>query len=222
MLALVIIGLIVLLVVLLCLTTLRIFLTYGRVGENDHLVMEVTAWRKLFHYKYEIPLLKMAAGDEGVELSAHVEKTGQASFDEEKKKLTTPKVKRWYDNYQMLLDDIRDFHPIFRHMLKQVRCDKFEWHTRIGLGDAGATGALTGLAWGVKSGIVSAFSHYVLLRSIPKLSVQPVWNDQLVQTQFRCILHFRLYHAFAAGVKLLFKIRKKRAWKLLLPIPFRT
>ncbi|RNB87830.1 DUF2953 domain-containing protein [Brevibacillus fluminis] len=222
MLALVIIGVIVLIVVLLCLTTLRIFLTYGRVGENDHLVMEITAWRKLFYYKYEIPLLKMVNGDDGVELSAHVEKAGEQSFNEDKKKLTPPKVKRWYENYQVLLHDIRDFQPLFKQFLKQIRCDKFEWHTRLGLGDAGATGSLTGLAWGIKSSIITVISQYVLLRSIPKLSVQPVWNDQVVQTQFRCILHFRLYHVFVAGFKLLVKLRKKRDWKILFLTPFRS
>lgn len=222
MLALVIIGVFLLILLLVCLTTLRIFITYGRVSENDHLVIEVTAWRNLFYYKYELPILKLISGDEGVELSAKVEKAGQKSSDEDKKHLTMPKAKRWYENYLKLLHDIHDFKPIFKQMLKQVRCDKLEWHTRIGLGDAGATGAITGLVWGIKSGIITTISHSVMLRSIPQMSVQPIWNDQLIRMQFRCILHFRLFHVFAAGLRIMQTMLKKRIWKFPLPVPFRT
>lgn len=208
MLALVIIGVTLVVLILLCLTTLRIYITYGRVGKNDQMVLEVTAWRKLFYYKYEVPLLALATGEAGLELSAKVEKAGKKHFNTDKKNLNAAKVKRWYENIQDLMSKIHDLNPILKHMLKQMRCDKLEWHTWIGLGDAGETGALTGLAWGIKSVIISAFSHYLLLRSIPKLSVQPVWNDQIVRTQFRCTLHFRLVHAFVAGTRILIKMRK--------------
>lgn len=221
MLGLVIIGVILLLLLIICLTNLRIFVTYGRIGENDQLVIEVTAWRKLIYYKYEVPLFKLIGGRDGPTVSLKVEKGLEEPLQEKKHSIDAPQVKRWYHNYMDILKRIHDLKPIVRHMLRKVRCDKLEWHTQLGSGDAAETGALTGLIWGIKSGIVAAVSHYILLRSIPKLSVQPIWNQQAVHSQFRCILHFRLGHAMVAGFRIMFTLWKgrERKWQT---TPFRV
>ena len=71
---------------------------------------------------------------------------------------------------------------------------RLEWHTLMGTGQAGETGALTGIIWGVKSMIIGIMSHTFTLHAMPKMSVQPVWNQAIIQTRFQCVLHFYLGH----------------------------
>ncbi|TGU50333.1 DUF2953 domain-containing protein, partial [Mesorhizobium sp. M00.F.Ca.ET.186.01.1.1] len=94
-------------------------------------------------------------------------------------------VKRWFHNYRELVDRVRDLLPLIRDLCKQIHCTKLEWHTLLGTGQAAETGAITGVIWGVKSLIVGVLSHSISLRTMPALSVQPVWNDAVIQTTFR-------------------------------------
>jgi hypothetical protein len=94
-----------------------------------------------------------------------------------------------------------------------VYCRQIEWNTVLGAGDAAATGVLTGLVYGVKSVIISVFSHYLTMYTVPRISVQPLWDTKAVRTRFSCRLQFRVVFAAAAGVRILLKIRKGRQRK---------
>ena len=43
-----------------------------------------------------------------------------------------------------MLEHVVGFHRIIRHFLKKVQVKQFEWHSRIGVGDAAHTGTLVG------------------------------------------------------------------------------
>jgi hypothetical protein len=208
-----IIGIIALIFLLLYLTPVRIAIYYGRVSENDHLVVEVTAWR-ILRWKYELPVIRLGLSRVGPEVEAKVEQKQKSSTKKETiHDVTGRQVKKLMRNYQNLLERVTDLEPIIRWLMKQIRCTRIEWHTTVGLGEAAATGTLTGLVYGIKSVLVSVMSHYISLRAIPRFSVQPDWNGTLVRTQLRCILHFRLGHAMVAGVRILFRMRKGREQK---------
>lgn len=198
-----------LLLLIIAITPLRIVISYGRVGGNDRLTLEVSAWFRLIRIAYELPVVQLAAGQKGPELVAKVEKKESAS----RKGINLEKLNKWRRNYRQLLERVHDLLPIVKRMMRRVQCPEIEWHTTLGLGEAAGTGALTGLVWGVKSMVIAFFSHQISLRTIPRISVQPVWNNQIIRTQFRCILTFRLGHAMVAGVRILLKLRKGRAQK---------
>ncbi len=207
-------GVIVLIVLILYMTPVRISVFYGRIGENDHLIIEVSAWFRLIRWKYELPVMKLGTSRIGPEVEAKVEKqTKPTKVDERIHDITGKQVKKWKNNYEELLERVTDLEPILRHLMKQIRCTRVEWHTSLGLGEAAATGTLTGIVYGVKSVIIGMFSHFLSLRSMPRISVQPVWNGEQLRTQLRCILHFRLGHAMVAGVRILFRLRKGRDQK---------
>jgi cell division protein FtsB len=197
-------------------TPVRIAVYYSRVGENDHLVVEVSAWFRLIRRKFELPVLLLKPTRQGPELKAKVEKVQQQSgMDESIQDINFKQVKQWRKKYQDLLKRVHDLQPVARAFFRKIRCSRLEWHTVLGTGGAAETGTLLGLVWGVKSMLVSVFSGAVSLRSMPRLSVQPVWNQPVIRTQFRCILHFWLGHAMLAGVRLLLRWRKgrQREWQ---------
>lgn len=209
----ILLGIVILLFFILFVTPLRIHVAYERAGENDQINLEVTAWFRLIRIRYELPMMKLKADEKGPKVEAKVEKTNQVEDNVDKKQVNTPEVKKWYRRVQELLEKVQDMQPIIKRMLKQVRCDKLEWQTTLGLGEAAETGALTGIAWGLKNMIVSVLAHYITMRTIPRVSIQPEWNKQLLHTEFRCILRFMVGHAMIAGIRILLKYRKGRAQK---------
>ncbi len=203
-------GALVLLVFILFITPLRVHIAYERLGENDQINVEVTAWFRLIRIRYELPVMKMKMDADGPNVEAKVEKTNPIGADVKKQNVNGAKVNKLRKRVQKLLEHVHDMQLILKRMLKHVRCDKLEWQTTLGLGEAADTGALTGIAWGLKNMIVSVLAHYITMRTIPRVSIQPEWNNQLLHTQFRCILRFMVGHALIAGVRMLLKYRKDR------------
>ena len=193
---------ILLLLGVLAVTPVRIFVHYGRGGENDSVVVELSAWFRLFRRKFEIPFLSLEASVEGPKVVARTETVKQGNLaKEEIQDVTRRKVKKWYDKFHELLLQVHNLRSLVRHFCKKVRCTRLEWHTVMGTGHADETGALSGIVWGIKSMIIGVLSHSVSLRTMPRLSVQPVWNETILRTQLEIQFRFYLGHAIAAGLK---------------------
>ncbi|WP_134686408.1 DUF2953 domain-containing protein [Brevibacillus migulae] len=198
---------------LLFITPLRIHILYERKKENDQANIEVTCWFRLIRLRYELPMVKLKAENGSPEVEAKLEQSNPVASDQKKHSVDAPQAKRWHRRYQELLANVHDFQDILKRMLKHVRCEKLEWETRLGLGEAMGTGAITGIAWGLKNLIVAMIAHYVTMRTTPRVSIQPEWNNQLLHTHFRCILRFMVGHAMIAAVRIFVKYLKGREQK---------
>lgn len=202
---------VIVMVILVFITPVQIMLFYGRVGENDHVIVELSAWFRLIRRKYEIPMVFLKQSEAGPELVAKVETVQQKNRTKEKiKDLTRKQMNKWYHNYRDLLEKIHDLQPMFSQLFKRIRCTKLDWHTVMGTGQASETGALTGIIWGVKSMLIGVISHSISLRVIPRMSVQPTWNQAMIRTQFHCVLHLTLGHIIVVSAKMYFQLRKGR------------
>ncbi|MED4755607.1 DUF2953 domain-containing protein [Brevibacillus choshinensis] len=205
------IVIVIVMVILVFITPVQIMLFYGRVGENDHVIVELSAWFRLIRRKYEIPMVFLKQSEAGPELVAKVETVQQKNRTKEKiKDLTRKQMNKWYHNYRDLLEKIHDLQPMFSQLFKRIRCTKLDWHTVMGTGQASETGALTGIIWGVKSMLIGVISHSISLRVIPRMSVQPTWNQAMIRTQFHCVLHLTLGHIIVVSAKMYFQLRKGR------------
>lgn len=208
------IGIVLFLFLMLLITPVQIHLYYGRVGENDHIVVELSAWYRLIRRKYEIPMVFMKATEEGPEVVAKVETVQQKTKTKDKvQDLTRKQVNKWYHNYREVLEKVHDMQPLFKKFFRRIHCTRLEWHTVMGAGQASETGALTGIIWAVKSMIVGAISNAISLRVLPSLSVQPVWNQAFIRTQFHCELHVILGHILLVVFRLFIQLRKGRTRK---------
>lgn len=200
-----------LLVLIIVFTPLRLSLDYRRDGmkNQDYLRIEISAWFRLVRFQYEIPVVKLLTDKKEPALLLEVEgqeKAKQMNF-------SMSDMKQRLQTFKQLREHVHDLQGILRTMMRKMRCEEFVWHTRLGFGEAASTGALSGLVWGIKSAIVTCFSHYISLRAVPRLSVQPVWNDEVIESQFRCILRFQLIHVLVAAARILFQLWSRRKGK---------
>lgn len=203
----------ILFLILLFFTNVRISIEYKRAKENDHIHIESKVWFGLITLKFDIPMLQIQSLFQGVKVKHHATVTPESPPVPKKKKsffLTPHLIRRYAHRFHLLKLRVHDFNQILKSLLKHIRCEQFEWYTRVGVGDAAATGVITGLIWGVKTTFIGVFAHYVKLRTIPRLNVVPSFQDSSIDTQFLCIVRFRIGHAIIAGTRILLKLRKGR------------
>lgn len=193
-------------------TTVRIHIEYKRARENDHIHIKAGIWFGLISLKFNIPLLQLQSLIKGVKGEEEVTpaNTKTAGIQKSKFRLTPREVYRYFHRFYLLRDQVHNLNLIFKQVLKKIRCEQFEWYTRVGVGDAASTGVLTGVIWGIKTTIVGLFSHYVTLRTTPRMNVVPAFQGQNLDTRFSCILRFRIGNAIIAGIRILFKFKKGR------------
>lgn len=202
------------LILIVIVTPVQITLFYGRIGDNDHLVLEISAWFRWIRRKYEIPVLAFTQTEKGPELVYKMETVQQEKLTNEKvDDVTHKQVETWYKRYKKWLRRVLDFQPIFKRFLKTVRCTRLEWHTAMGTGQADETGALSGMIWGVKSMIVGVATHTLSFRTIPRMSVQPVWNQPVLRTQLDGVFRLYLGHVLIVGIKVLLRLRREKGRK---------
>lgn len=193
-------------------TTVKIQIEYKRAKENDHVHIQAGIWFGLIRLKFNIPLLQLQSLIKGVRVEENVTSSTPKDPEIQKRKFRfTPKeFYRYLKRFYQLRDQVLDLNRIVKQTLKKIRCEQFEWYTRVGVGDAASTGILTGVIWGIKTTFIGIFSQYVTLRTTPRMNVIPAFQGQHLDTQFFCIVRFRIGNAIIAGIRILFKFKKGR------------
>lgn len=192
-------------------TMIRLEIEYFRKQGNDQLLVEFSAWWRLIRYKINVPLLDLEP--QGIEYTTKSKgelgdhggiknKKGKRLFSPQDAYNMKFKVDLW-------LKKVHDFKKIMQKTLKKVRCDQLEWNTKIGLGDAAATGTFTGLVWGIKGCIIAMIAHYISLRSTPRIQVAPQFQNLWLETKFKISLRFRLGMVLITGLKVYFNVVRK-------------
>ncbi|WP_210364916.1 DUF2953 domain-containing protein [Bacillus sp. REN3] len=197
------IMLIALFVLTLLITKLKVYVDYYHAKDNDHLKILMKAWGGILRYKVEIPVIKI--DDDSPTLIA--EEKVEAGPKGSKKKQKTDQLDKTdllnsIKDFKTLLAHVVGFHKIVRNFLKKVSLSQLEWHTVIGVGDAAATGTVTGAFWAVKGGIVGILSRYMKMKDMPVMTVTPNFQQAISQTRFKCMIQVRVGHAILAGIKM--------------------
>lgn len=192
-----------LLVIIILITKVKIFLDYFHGNDNDHLKVTFKAWGGLLKFKVEIPVIKV--DDNSPTLIA--EQKVQSGPDENKSGENTSQVDKndflnSLEDFKQLLAHIAGFHKIVRDFLAKITIRNIEWHTMVGVGDAAATGVITGAFWAVKGGIIGVISHYMKLKEMPVMSITPSFQYAVSITSFKCMFQVRVGHAILAGIKM--------------------
>jgi hypothetical protein len=190
---------------------------FSRAQNNDQLVVEAKALFGLIRFRFEVPIIKFKNFAEGILIKAEaVNKTNSALVGKEKQHITKDQIIDFYHKGKLLLQNTLNMYGWMKETLCRVQCTKFIWTTRVGIGDAPETAITAGIVWGIKSSLAGFILQYFSLRTKPRLSVIPQYN----QPQFIMELSFagkiRVYHAIWAAFRLFSKIIKVkggvRAW----------
>ncbi|MGO4888721.1 DUF2953 domain-containing protein [Anaerobacillus sp. MEB173] len=207
---------IIFIVILIMITKVNIELFYAHDQDNDELTIKFNAWFGLLSYTMSVPLIKVDKDSASIIIEEE-QKVGQNDLEDKKRKITPNLIINKMKEMQDFLRHVKGLHKIMRHFLKNISVTKFEWQTQLGIGDAAHTGVLAGIAWGIKGTAIGIVSHLMLLKTKPKIAVQPAYQSKQSFTRLRCMFSFRIGHAIGAGIKIArhWKRRKKK-WQTIL------
>lgn len=199
-------ALILLILFLLIITKLTVTLSLYHGNDNDHFKVKLRAWFGLLKYTIDIPLVKLDDDGPNVVFEEEKKKGNESNPSNKKvsKKKITPNdfIDSLNDTKEIIIH-VQSLHRIIRSFLKKVKLDHVQWKTLFGTGDAASTGTLTGTIWGMKGSIIGILSGYMRLQSIPVIEVTPTFQHAVIQTQFSCIIQFRIGNAILVGFKIL-------------------
>jgi hypothetical protein len=191
----------ILLILLLIISKLTIIVNYHHFKNDDNLTVQFKIWFGIIRYKISIPVIKIADDSPSI---IYKEKTNDKENEkkQETKDFSADDFLSSMHDMKQLLTHVISLHTIVRRFLRKVMIKKIEWHSLVGAGDAALTGTLMGALWSVKGGLIGLLSHYMKLREMPKVAITPDFQKAASQTQFRCMLQFRIGYAMLAGIKL--------------------
>jgi hypothetical protein len=204
--------------------SVRIEIIFKREKENDRGEIKVYALGGIIRFRMKLPKMKWAGLDEGIRMESELESDLVAAPDVNKQnrfRITQRTIRKGMARYRELVRNIDHFHRTICWFLSKVTCEKLEWRTTIGTGDAAEAGVLTGIAWGIKTTLVGVLGSYTRWDEPPCLSVDPDFNHVVLNTHFHSIIRFRLGHAILGVKRLLLHKRKgrERKWQ---STPFRA
>jgi hypothetical protein len=184
---------------------IHIQIYYKRAAKRDEAAFKVSALGGLLHYKINIPTLDFKDFDKGVKVESNYQTSTKKKKDVF---INKENLEFWYEHFELLLHRIKNFHKSLRWFLSQVSCEKWNWKTNVGTGDAAEAGVLTGVIWGVKTTILGFISHSIQWKKSPELEVTPSFQSAVLETTFEAEFSFHLGSAVRFLLLLWFRFRK--------------
>lgn len=191
------------LVVLVVLTKLTVLLTYFHHNDDDDLKIEFRIWFGLIKYTVNIPLIKVDDNSPSIILKGKTDNAQQETTRDTKvNQITLHDMLNSLKNYKEVIKHVVHFNKIVKRFLEKVSVKQFAWNSVIGVGDAAHTGMMAGTLWTIKGSVVGMLSHYVKIKKMPYIMVDPDFQQTIVRTKLSCMIQFRIGYAILAGLKL--------------------
>jgi hypothetical protein len=197
--------------ILIIFSKITIYLNYYHHKDDDNLKVEMRLWFGLIRIKKQIPLIKVDDNSPSVILKESEKSNEETENNEKIKQITPQKLINSLKNFREILEHVFQLNSIVKNFLKKVTIQRFEWQSAIGVGDAVYTGVAAGALWSVKGAIIGVLSNYLRMKEMPKIMVQPNFQQMVTSTDLLCMFQFRIGHAMLAGLKIV------KWWKGSLP-----
>lgn len=119
-------------------------------------------------------------------------------------RISKPKPPNKLPSPGRILDFSRTFLQINIWLIKHIKCTRFIWKTKLGVGDAAATGIGSGLLWSIKGFLLGLLKRTVDWEDCKvEIDVIPIFNGKAMKTEFDCIFYLRTGYIIIACVRLL-------------------
>lgn len=182
-----IVSLSVALLLLVSVSFIRIHFRYERHGEDDHLTIGI-AWLRYLRFTVPVSPVDLRARRKR-EMTVRLKIMGAQG------EISLP------DTLHAAGRNFGRFRRSLRYAAARTRVKKLEWCSEFGLADAACTGVAAGLAWSLKSAVLTAVSAYTHLETVPRIRVRPNFQKAFLHTLFDCIFEIRIGHIMIAGLK---------------------
>ena len=212
-----------LLLILFIFSNIKVKINFKKDNKNDLITIDIWMFYQLIHYRREVPLIVFESFNEGIKYKTN-DNIQISKENEAKDRITTTKISRFQKQFNHFLRNIQDFFELIKYFLSHVHFDRFFWKSTIGVGDAMLTGITIGAIWGLKGSAIGIISKFMKLRKQPEIYVEAVYQEMVLQSQFECILRFRVGYVFLTGIRLAMKIIKGgvKKWQENSNIPFKV
>ncbi|MDP4156292.1 MAG: DUF2953 domain-containing protein [Bacillota bacterium] len=188
--------------ILIIFSKITIYLNYYHHKDDDNLKVEMRLWFGLIRIKKQIPLIKVDDNSPSIILKESEKSNEETENNEKVKQITPQKLINSLKNFREIIEHVFQLNSIVKNFLKKVTIQRFEWQSAIGVGDAVYTGVAAGALWSVKGAIVGVLSNYLRMKEMPKIMVQPNFQQMVTSTDLLCMFQFRIGHAMLAGLKI--------------------
>ncbi|MFC5467820.1 DUF2953 domain-containing protein [Cohnella suwonensis] len=217
-------AVVVALIVLACVSRIRVRVRYSRSGKLDQLVVVVQALYGIVSRQIVIPTIKLEKS--GV---VYAEKPqggipGIKGKEFPKKRMFGfGKLRRNRKAAKALLRSTVRFKRWVVYALKKIECTRWRLDFRVGTGNAASTAVVVGLLWAASGCATGAASHFLRLKAPPRGEVVPNYASSEFAVVWEADFGIRFGTAIAAVMKLGFRTvrigRAIRAWRSWLSPP---
>ncbi|MCM3715019.1 DUF2953 domain-containing protein [Alkalihalobacillus oceani] len=197
---LIILLILVLLLVLIMITKLTISIIYRHLKDDDLLEVAVRVWGMRV-YTFSAPVIQL--DDTSLSLIVREEQEMGPKKSDKTQAFTINTLLNDFRLLNDLVHHVVGLHQIMKRFLRHVSLKQLHWYTAFGVGEAAMTAQLSGVIWGLKGSMIGLLSHYVKVKQLPKLRVDPRFQEVITQVSFSCMISFRIGHAIVAGLMLL-------------------
>ncbi|WP_186578373.1 DUF2953 domain-containing protein [Aquibacillus kalidii] len=135
----------------------------------------------------------------------------KSNKSDSKEELTINKIIDNCKQFRETLVTVFHSKTIVARYLTKVKVKKFKWNTQFGIGDAGKTGILTGVVWGLKSGILKVMIDHMRVKDRPIVNVFPVFQHKTINVEFECMVSVRLGQTMYAIIQLVRHFQRDKA-----------
>ncbi|WZL74926.1 DUF2953 domain-containing protein [Clostridiaceae bacterium 35-E11] len=186
---------------ILMITPLIIHIKILKDKTNDVIAVYFKALFGLLRYKLEVPLVDLIFNKDGKPfLKTEVEvKNNQKEqpINKGESFLTFKEIQNLQDKFNFFLNTYFD---IFNDIRKEIKVKQLLWTTKFGVGDAAATGILSGVFWMMKSYIITLIKNNTKCSHI-SLDIEPHFNKEIFKTSLDCIISIKIGYIIIAAIQ---------------------
>lgn len=186
--------------ILLPFAKIKVSIEFFHNQDNDDLKIKISTFFGIASYKIDVPVLKV--DDDSPSIIVEEEQHTAISDKKKTKKITPELILRDLQKIKDFLQHVIGFHKIIKRFLNHISINQFTWKSRLGIEDAAATGPMIGAAWGIKGSTLGVISHYMRLKVVPNIDIQPAFQQVISHTELTCMISFRLGYAIIAALQI--------------------
>ncbi|MBB6452119.1 hypothetical protein HNQ94_000540 [Salirhabdus euzebyi] len=194
----VLIILFIILFIIIIYTRVHITFHYNHKKDYNQLDVQLKFW-KIIKIEREIPLEVEEEEDGDTKVKIKIEKNDN---NEKKHTFSLEKIVKRLKDFEKLIRTILKSLPVIVKFTKKIRVHSFQWKTYIGSTDASLTGIAIGSLWAIKGSMVGAIGQFTKLLNYPNLSITPVFQRNIFETNIQCMISFRIGQAIYAILKI--------------------
>ena len=198
-----VIGVLCLFLFMVAMMKLSVTIFFQHAQDDDEWKITFRTLFGIVRYTIHIPLVKVETTSPSIVIAQKTSMGNTPKSKEKRKKYTPKEVMDNFRKAREFTERVVRLYDIMKNFFRHVSITKFEWQTKIGIGDAAATGMIVGLGWSLKYSVLAVCSKYMKLKTTPMITIIPSFHQAVSETKFICMIDFRIGHAILAGIRVI-------------------